>query len=143
MTLSKKYLTIISSLFSLILLLILCLPVVYAQNCPDPNNCNCPGTTCPDASTGGSSLDNPLGKDTVTPIQIYGRIIFSFMGATGSVALVMFVWGGFVWMTAAGNETKIKKGKETLLWAVLGLFVIFSSYAILRAVFQTLQFAGS
>ncbi|MBU1130881.1 pilin [Patescibacteria group bacterium] len=86
------------------------------------------------------SLNNPLGSPNLGPQQIYGRLIYSFMGLTGIVALLMFILGGFQWMTAGGSPDKIKKGRDTLMWAVLGLIVIFSSYAILRAILETLQF---
>ena len=96
---------------------------------------------CSNTTTGScSSLDNPLGNNNLTPQQLYGRIIYAFMGVTGTVALLMFVLGGFQWMTAAGNPEKVKKGRDTLMWAILGLVVIFSSYAILRAILETLQF---
>jgi len=87
-------------------------------------------------------LDNPLGPTNLGPQDIYGRLIYAFIGVTGAVALSMFILGGFQWMTAGGNPEKIKKGRDTLMWAVLGLLVIFSSYAILRAIFQTLQFSA-
>lgn len=85
-------------------------------------------------------LDNPLGNNTLGPQDLYGRLIFAFMGITGVVALLMFILGGFQWMTAGGNAEQVKKGRDTLMWAVLGLLVIFSSYVILRAIFKTLQF---
>ena len=88
----------------------------------------------------GAELENPLGSNSLTPDVLYGRLIYGFMGVTGALALVMFLVGGFQWMTAAGNPEKVKKGRDTLMWAVLGLIVIFSSYAILRAVLETLQF---
>lgn len=90
--------------------------------------------------TGVGSLENPLGSEELSPEQLYGRIIYAFMGITGTLALIMFLIGGFQWMTAAGNPERIKKGRDTLMWAVLGLIVIFSSYAILRAILETLQF---
>jgi len=93
---------------------------------------------CP-ASVSGK-LDNPLGSNNLGPVELYGRLIYSFMGITGAIALIMFLVGGFQWMTAAGNPEKVKKGRDTLMWAVLGLIVIFSSYAILKVVFETLQF---
>ena len=117
----------------LLSLLILPLAVSYAQTPPpiqaEPNNAQAVGT-----------LENPLGDNALTPQQIYGRVIFSFMGVTGALALIMFVIGGIQWMTAAGNPERVKKGRDTLMWAVLGLIVIFSSYAILRAVLEALQF---
>jgi len=86
-------------------------------------------------STGGSGnsgkkadLANPLKVDS--PQKLIGQIINSLLGIVGSLALLMFIWGGFQWMTAAGNDEKVSKGKRTLVWAALGMVVIFSSYAL-------------
>jgi hypothetical protein len=123
----KKILFIVFLMF----LLTLPLAVTFAQDPPtqtEPNN------------TQIGNLENPLGSNALTPQQIYGRVIYSFMGVTGALALIMFVIGGIQWMTAAGVADRVKKGRDTLMWAVLGLIVIFSSYAILRAVLEALQF---
>lgn len=96
--------------------------------------------TCEDAGATGATLDNPLGQGISSPLDLYARIIYGFMAVTGVVALLMFVIGGFQWMTAGGAADKVKKGKDTLVWAALGLVLIFSSYAILRAIFETLSF---
>ncbi|MDP2586277.1 MAG: pilin [Candidatus Komeilibacteria bacterium] len=100
--------------------------------------------TCEDAGAANSGvikLDNPLGENIKTPADLYSRLIFGFMGVTGVIALLMFVIGGLQWMTAGGAADKVKKGKDTLIWAALGLVIIFSSYAILRAIFETLNFS--
>ncbi|MFA6304623.1 MAG: pilin [Patescibacteria group bacterium] len=86
-----------------------------------------------------TSLANPLGNVN-NPLDLYARLIYAFMGTTGVVALLMFVIGGLEWMTAGGAAEKVKKGKDTLIWAVLGLILIFASYAILRVIFETLKF---
>ena len=87
-------------------------------------------------------LVNPLcqglSADQCTLPAIIGRIIKYLMGLLGSVALVMFLYGGFLWLTAAGNETKITKGRETLIWAALGLVLIFASYSIVNFIFGSL-----
>ena len=87
-------------------------------------------------------LVNPLCQglsvDQCTLPAIIGRIIKYLMGLLGSVALVMFLYGGFLWLTAAGNETKITKGRETLIWAALGLVLIFASYIIVNFIFGAL-----
>jgi hypothetical protein len=75
------------------------------------------------------TLENPLGK-VDTPQKLIGQIINSILGLVGSIALLMFIWGGFQWMTAAGSSDKVEKGKKTLMWAALGMIVIFSSYAL-------------
>lgn len=82
-------------------------------------------------------LDNPLGAD-MTPSILIGTIIRAILGITGSVALLMFIWGGFTWMTAAGNAERVAKGRNILVWATIGLIVIFTSYALVRFVFTAL-----
>ncbi len=96
--------------------------------------------TPPAAQPSPTTLDNPLGPDASGPVDLYARIIFAFMGLTGVIALLMFIIGGFQWMTAGGAADKVKKGKDTVIWASFGLILIFSSYAILRAIFETLKF---
>ncbi|MCK4539930.1 hypothetical protein KAU09_02120 [Candidatus Parcubacteria bacterium] len=44
-------------------------------------------------------------------------------------SVVGFIYGGFTWMLAAGSSEKVQKGKDILIWATLGLVVIFSAYA--------------
>jgi hypothetical protein len=86
----------------------------------------------PVVETGGTagtvSITNPLGVDSLQ--AFIGKLINGVLGIIGSLALVMFVYGGFTWMTSMGNPTAIKKGKDTMLWAALGLTVIFSAYTL-------------
>jgi len=63
---------------------------------------------------------------------LIGTIIKAVLGVVGSLALVMFIYGGLLWMTAAGNTERVEKGKKTIVWAVLGLVVIFTSYALVK-----------
>lgn len=81
-------------------------------------------------------LPNPLGTTDIR--VIIANIIRAALGVVGSVALLMFIYGGFLWMTAAGNEKKVQQGKDTLVWATLGLAIIFAAYAILNFVIGAL-----
>ncbi|MCK5510817.1 hypothetical protein KAI65_04745 [Candidatus Parcubacteria bacterium] len=81
-------------------------------------------------------LENPLGDDIGSPNQLIGQIINGVLGIVGSLALVMFIYGGFVWMLAAGSNEKVQKGKDILVWATLGLVVIFSAYAVVKFVIE-------
>lgn len=101
---------------------------------------------CPQQSSGGGGaagtqkLPNPLdpGNKGVTVYDILGRVIKAALGLTGAIALVMFIWGGFLWMFSGGNPSAVKKGKDTLVMAVLGLVVIFASYAIVNFVMTSI-----
>lgn len=87
-------------------------------------------------------LPNPLG-DIRTPQAFIGFIIQTLFGIIGSVALLIFVYGGMTWMLAQGDQGKIKDGRETMVWAALGLMVVFGSYTIVRYILQALQAAGN
>ena len=76
------------------------------------------------------TLTNPLGADSVN--ELVGRVINSLMGIVGSLALLMFVYGGLIWMTSSGSQDKVKKGKDILLWSAVGLIVIFGAYALTK-----------
>ena len=70
---------------------------------------------------------------------IVGTIIQVFLGLLGLIALILILYGGFVWMTSAGNEEKISKAKKIIVSATIGLIIIFSSYAIVSFVLKTIQ----
>jgi hypothetical protein len=89
--------------------------------------------TIPDDSV---VLDNPLSTDSL-PVLI-GQVIRGILGIVGSLALAVFVYGGLVWMTAAGNAERVNKGKNTLSWAAIGLAVIFLSYPLIRYILSAL-----
>lgn len=82
------------------------------------------------------SIDDPLkGKDLPT---LVGNVITTILGLVGVLALLMFIYGGILWMTSAGSAEKIKKGKDTIVWAILGLAFIFFSYAVLEFILKAL-----
>ncbi len=84
---------------------------------------------CPAGST--TCLTNPLG-DVKTPQQLIGKVINAVLGLVGSLALLMFVFGGLTWMTSGGNAEQVKKGRDILVWAAIGLVIIFSAYGLVR-----------
>ena len=83
-------------------------------------------------ATAKNRLENPLGQDMDSPQKLIGRIINSVLGIVGSLALLMFVFGGLTWMTSSGNPEKIQKGKNIIVWAAIGLVIVFFAYGITR-----------
>ncbi|MFH1233295.1 MAG: pilin [Patescibacteria group bacterium] len=83
------------------------------------------------------TLNNPLGETNIP--TLLGTIIKAVLGIVGSLALVMFIYGGILWMLSAGKQEQVTKGKETLLWATIGIIVIFSAYALVSLVLTALK----
>lgn len=83
-------------------------------------------------------LENPLGEGNIDIPTLLGKIISYVMGIIGSLALVMFIYGGATWMLSAGNQEQVTKGKNIIIWAALGIAIIFTSYALVKFVIDTM-----
>ena len=57
------------------------------------------------------------------------RYLFSIVGA---LFLLMFIYGGIIWITSQGNPEKLKKGFDTFVSAVIGLVIVFSAYMLVN-----------
>lgn len=60
------------------------------------------------------------------------------LGIVGSLALLMFVYGGFVWLTSGGESGKIDAGKKILINSVIGVAITFFAWVIVAFVVSTL-----
>ncbi len=74
------------------------------------------------------------------PYLIVGGIIKVFLGIIGTFALLIFLYGGIMWMIAGGNEQAVVKAQKTLIWAALGLFVVFLSYTTVNYLINAFKF---
>lgn len=100
------------------------------------------GPTSRPASLVGNNIGglfdiNPFGTNTDVR-KIVGDVIRYVLGIIGTIALVIFFYGGIQWMTSLGEEARITKGRETMVWAGLGMIVIFASYTIVNFILSRL-----
>lgn len=76
----------------------------------------------------------------VTDIRtIIVRVIAVFMTFLGIIFLSLLIYGGFLWMTAGGNEDRVKKAKSQIITAIIGFVVILSIYVIYHIVIWFLE----
>ncbi len=75
------------------------------------------------------------GGDLMAMIGMLIKVLLSVLGV---VLLVMIIYGGFLWMTAGGNETQVKKAKDIMQNAIIGVLILFFSYAISNFVLKLL-----
>ncbi|MBI5254385.1 hypothetical protein HY932_01230 [Candidatus Falkowbacteria bacterium] len=143
-------------LFAIALILIIFAPAqqfIYAQDAADPGGTPGvgPGGTpgigpggTPGASPGGTPADSgstyelPNFLGITDPNILINRIIRAILGVTGAAALVIFIYGGFLWLTSAGSDTKVQKGTNAMKWAAIGLVVIFSAYVLVSFILNSL-----
>jgi hypothetical protein len=49
----------------------------------------------------------------------------------------MILYGGFIWLTAGGNEDKVGSAKKIISAAIVGLIVILLAWAIVNFVVKS------
>lgn len=72
-------------------------------------------------------------KDTINAII---RVILSFLGI---LAVIIILWGGFIWMTAAGDDGKTEKARKLIIAGVVGIVIILAAYSIAYFVINTVN----
>ncbi len=74
-------------------------------------------------------VDDPANP--TDPREITVDIIKLFLTFVGIVMVAMIIFAGYKWMTAAGNDDKVKEAKDQMKNAIIGLIIILASYMIL------------
>lgn len=77
-------------------------------------------------------------ESNIGVIDVLGYVIQAVLGLLGIIFLILIIYAGFNWMTAAGEEEKVTKAKETLNRAIIGLIITIGAYAISDFVFWKL-----
>ncbi|MCK4554677.1 hypothetical protein KAU19_07015 [Candidatus Parcubacteria bacterium] len=61
---------------------------------------------------------------------IIATIIQTALSFLGVIFLMLMIYGGYLWMTARGNEEQTTKAKNTITAAIIGIVIVLSAYAI-------------
>ena len=96
------------------------------------------------------AADSPLGKlrsvgvgggyaantDITSFSQILGMAVKAALGLLGVIFIILMLYAGYNWMTAAGEEEKVTKAKDTIWRAIIGIIIVVGSYAIWNFIFN-------
>lgn len=82
---------------------------------------------------GMNEIGAQYGEDSQTPtslISIIVRIINYSLTLLGVIFLGLFIFSGFQWMTASGNEDAIETAKSRMKNALIGLVIVLAAWSI-------------
>lgn len=71
--------------------------------------------------------------------SIVKMIINAVIFIIGIIAVIMVILGGVTYATSQGDSGKVKKGKDTILYGIIGLVVALLAFAIVNFVLSALQ----
>ncbi|MBT4917782.1 PKD domain-containing protein [Candidatus Peregrinibacteria bacterium] len=102
-------------------------------------------------SSGGQSFtdykpgeDLTLGKDglsaslatTDDATEFILRVVNFALGFLGLIAVVIVIYGGVLYVTAAGEEERTQTGKKAIQYAAIGLLIVLGSFAFVNTIIR-------
>jgi len=76
------------------------------------------------------------------PIANVGEFIIKIFDwlvpMTGLLALIMFVFAGYIYITSQGDQNSIKTAKEIVLGVITGIILLFTIKLLLQRIIGTL-----
>lgn len=69
--------------------------------------------------------------------RIAAEIINPLIAVLFGLALLLFLWGAFQFVSNAASEEGRTVGKRHIVWGVVGMFIMVSVFAILRIIINT------
>ncbi len=92
--------------------------IIFAGNAGSGNN--------------STTLVNPIAATDFTGLL---NLILKVVTEIGSIVVVFFIiYSGFMFVTAQGNEEKLTKAKNSLMWTLIGAAILLGANAIALAV---------
>lgn len=82
---------------------------------------------------GSGEIKNPLGK-TQSLSQFFSKIVEAMIELGTIVSALGIMYGGFMLVSAQGDEEKIAAGRKTITWAVVGTAVLLGAKVIFAVI---------
>ena len=83
----------------------------------------------------GDSYDTSVANSVSS---IVATVIGAALSLLGMIFVILMLYGGFLWMTAGGEEEQVKKALGIIKNAIIGLIVIVAAYGITAFVFDAI-----
>ncbi|TAK57243.1 hypothetical protein EPO17_02550 [Patescibacteria group bacterium] len=75
--------------------------------------------------TGSFTVTNPIKANTIQDLVF--QIADIVLTIAVPVSVLLLIYAGFLFVKAQGNEAEITKAKETFLWTIIGIAVLFGA----------------
>lgn len=71
--------------------------------------------------------------------DIVEKTLKLLLSATGVLGIIAFVWGGFLYLTSAGNEDQAELGKRQIIYAITGIVIALSGLIIVTQIVELMK----
>jgi hypothetical protein len=103
------------------------------------------GTNPPPATNSSKASDINIAVRLKNPLKVndINDAIKWFVNVLLKIAIpfivVFFIWSGFNFILARGNEKKVTAAKQMFLWTVIGTLLILGAWVITNAIIGTVN----
>lgn len=116
---------------TLLIIFAACLAITASLFCPayaDPDPiCSQSGLTPEQRQAAGCDDTGDPATEAFSTIR---NVLNAVYVAVGIAAVGVIIFGGFRYTLSQGDPGKVKKAKDTIMYAIIGLIVVLSAFAI-------------
>lgn len=95
----------------------------------------------PNVGAAQNTLDqftNRTGAPTKSLLEQTAIGIQTVLAVSGMIFFILALYGGITWMTAQGDEDRVRRGRNAIVAATIGLVVVLGAYGIASFITLTL-----
>ncbi len=81
-----------------------------------------------------AQVQTALGPITATPEGLAKWVLDSGIKVAGGVAFLLMLYGGFLFLTSAGDPNKLQEATDVIMSAIAGLLMIIFSVFLLKLI---------
>ncbi|KKW14186.1 MAG: hypothetical protein UY54_C0022G0005 [Parcubacteria group bacterium GW2011_GWA2_50_10b] len=86
------------------------------------------------------NIPNPFGHGINSLFDLLQTVVNNIILPIGGVlAVLAFIYSGFLYVTAQGNETKLKTAHTALLYTAIGTAVLLGSWTLANVIKATIN----
>ena len=74
--------------------------------------------------------------------KVYDSVVVPIFWVLFSVAFIVFFWGVVEFIRDAGSEDGRKKGRQHMLWGIVGILIMSSVFGITKVLIDTIGLGG-
>lgn len=79
----------------------------------------------------------PTPSDPAVPTNfdnVLNNVINWILGIVGLISVLVIIYGGVMYLTSTGAADRVKSGKDTIKYGIMGLIIAGAAYAIVNVI---------
>lgn len=87
--------------------------------------------------TGATTIQNPIKYDTFS--QFVAAVTAAAVNVLMPFVVLAFIWSGFLFVKAQGNEKELETAKTAIWWSVIGAFILMGAWGFAQIIGSTVS----